>query len=391
MNGIAVNCPLCGNDARMREPIGDFGEYECPKCGKFELTGSAKASAKTPDVCRKLSGWIRDRNRDGVVPQITSDTLIRMASLPLPSTAERVERLLFEALRDQERLDATINLDEPRFIAATYSWDRAEMLVLFQLLKERGWISKRELGLKNVTVTADGYLAADELSAKRGQSEEVFVAMSFSPEMTSAYERGLQVGIERAGYVPIRVDRTEHVNRIDDEIVARIRRAAFVVADFTDQKSGVYFEAGFALGLNLPVIWSCREDDIDNLHFDIRQYNCYCLERRSRPRQTSSASHRSYCWSRPESSPLVRSADPRCRGDVNMISPTARVDPTAHLHKSVWVGSGAEIGPGANLALGCGGQSGCSRWSGRLDSRWGGAIVGRGGRHRGWSGDVVED
>ena len=92
--------------------------------------------------------------------------------------------------------------------------------------------------------------------------------------MTSAYERGLQVGIERAGYVAIRVDRTEHVNRIDDEIVARIRRSAFVVADFTEQKSGVYFEAGFALGLNLPVIWSCREDDIDNLHFDIRQYNC---------------------------------------------------------------------------------------------------------------------
>jgi len=70
------------------------------------------------------------------------------------------------------------------------------------------------------------------------------------------------------------VDRTEHVNRIDDEIVARIRKSAFVVADFTEQKAGVYFEVGFALGMNLPVIWSCREDDIDNLHFDVRQYNC---------------------------------------------------------------------------------------------------------------------
>ena len=117
-------------------------------------------------------------------------------------------------------------------------------------------------------------MAADELTTTRGQSEEVFVAMSFSPEMTPAYEEGLRLGIERAGYVPVRVDRTEHVNRIDDEIVARIRRSAFVVADFTEQKPGVYFEAGFALGLNLPVIWSCRDDDIDNLHFDVRQYNC---------------------------------------------------------------------------------------------------------------------
>ena len=148
------------------------------------------------------------------------------------------------------------------------------MLVLWRLLSGRGWMKVVYDRGPTVVLTAEGYMAADKLTARKGQSEEVFVAMSFSPQMRSAYEAGLQVGIELAGYVPIRVDRTEHVNRIDDEIVARIRKSAFVVADFTEQKSGVYFEAGFALGLNLPVIWSCREDDIDNLHLDIRQYNC---------------------------------------------------------------------------------------------------------------------
>lgn len=123
MNGVVVTCPLCDNDASRREPTGDFGEYECPKCGRFETTGSAQTSAKTPDLCRKLSGWIRDRNRDGVVPRVTSDVLPRMASLPVPNMAERAERLLLEALHDQDRLDAGINFDEPRFVAATYSWD----------------------------------------------------------------------------------------------------------------------------------------------------------------------------------------------------------------------------------------------------------------------------
>jgi hypothetical protein len=28
------------------------------------------------------------------------------------------------------------------------------------------------------------------------------------------------------------------------------------------------------MGLGLPVIWTCRKDDIKDLHFDIRQYNC---------------------------------------------------------------------------------------------------------------------
>ena len=74
-----------------------------------------------------------------------------------------------------------------------------------------------------------------------------------------------------------RIDRKEHSNKIDDEIIAEIRRSRFVVADFTCEREkvrgGVYYEAGFALGLGLPVIWTCRKDCLDYLHFDTRQYN----------------------------------------------------------------------------------------------------------------------
>lgn len=46
-----------------------------------------------------------------------------------------------------------------------------------------------------------------------------------------------------------------------------------MVADFTGHRHGVYFEAGFAMGLGIPVIWLCQEDEIDKTHFDTRQYN----------------------------------------------------------------------------------------------------------------------
>jgi hypothetical protein len=36
---------------------------------------------------------------------------------------------------------------------------------------------------------------------------------------------------------------------------------------------GVYFEAGYALGLNLPVIWCVQKEGLDNVQFDTRQYN----------------------------------------------------------------------------------------------------------------------
>jgi hypothetical protein len=38
-------------------------------------------------------------------------------------------------------------------------------------------------------------------------------------------------------------------------------------------RGGVYFEAGLAQGLGLPVIWTVHKDNVDNLHFDTRQYN----------------------------------------------------------------------------------------------------------------------
>jgi hypothetical protein len=62
--------------------------------------------------------------------------------------------------------------------------------------------------------------------------------------------------------------------KIDDEIIAEIRRSAFLVADFTGHRQNVYFETGFAIGLARQVVWTCRKDEIKDLHFDIRQYNC---------------------------------------------------------------------------------------------------------------------
>src|SRR2546425_7151655 len=68
-------------------------------------------------------------------------------------------------------------------------------------------------------------------------------------------------------------DSTEDPEKICDRILSEIRRSQFMIADFTKQRPGVYFEAGFAMGLGRPVVWTCREDDVASLHFDTRQYN----------------------------------------------------------------------------------------------------------------------
>ena len=224
----------------------------------------------------KISGWVLDQNRSGATPLIHDDMLEQLLARALPTIRERADRLLLEALHEQRRLGEQFDIEEPRFIAATYSLDGREVHFLQRMLVNKGWMTSRPAppGSKQSTVLPDGYIAADELMRRAPQSDKGFVAMWFDEGMNDAYERGFQVGVLKAGYDPIRIDRVEHVNRIDDEILVQIRNAAFVVADFTGHRAGVYFEAGFALALELPVIWTCKKDDMVDLHFDVRQYNC---------------------------------------------------------------------------------------------------------------------
>jgi hypothetical protein len=122
-------------------------------------------------------------------------------------------------------------------------------------------------------VSPKGLLAADDLAFQAVNSAQGFVAMFFHEEMKPAWTNGFRPGIEAAGYRPLRIDDKEHINGISDEIIAEIRRSRFLVADYTHQNSGVYFEAGVAVGLGLPVIPTCKGDQIGRLHFDVRHIN----------------------------------------------------------------------------------------------------------------------
>ena len=122
-------------------------------------------------------------------------------------------------------------------------------------------------------ITPKGWERVEGLKVKRGDSSRAFIAMWFDKSLNRLYEDFIRLGIGDAGYNAFRIDRHDHNNRIDDEILANIRTSRFLVADFTENRGGVYFEAGFALGLGLPVVWLCREADLKKVHFDTRQYN----------------------------------------------------------------------------------------------------------------------
>ena len=100
-----------------------------------------------------------------------------------------------------------------------------------------------------------------------------FVAMAFDPTLDPAHDEGIRPAVEACGLAVVRVDKIEHNGVVTDLILGEIRRAQLVVADVSLQRQGVYFEAGFAIALGRTVIWSCRDTDLPNVHFDTRQYS----------------------------------------------------------------------------------------------------------------------
>lgn len=268
-------CDICGIKAETIPSHGDYLHQKCPACGEYKISGTAIAvlKRKYKEKKRLIRGWIRDQLREGAIPYITSDTLDVIMARPLPSVKERAERILFEVLNNNNKLGASFDCIDPSLVAATYSLDEEELFFLEKYLFSKNLIGGDEMN--KYKILPEGYIYVDDILNKGvSASTNGFIAMWFDPSMDGIHEDGFQAAILDAGYNPVRVDHIDHINRIDDEIIASINSARFVVADFTGHRGGVYFEAGYALGKNIPIFWTCRSDDMDKLHFDIRQYNC---------------------------------------------------------------------------------------------------------------------
>ena len=91
----------------------------------------------------------------------------------------------------------------------------------------------------------------------------------------------LKNAIESEGfeYVIVNQDNVEHNKSINDEIIVKLKTLRIVIADFTNHRNSVYFEAGYAMGMNIPIIWTCQEGHEDDMSFDTRQFPHYSMER----------------------------------------------------------------------------------------------------------------
>lgn len=294
-----TNCFFWNTPAKVQND-GDATVYESRRTdGRYRVTGTLAAiwdqiSGPERQLLRpKFTTWIVDQHRAGIEePTLTSDTLALVRTKRFLRHSERINRF-FQMLIAQDfsisnyvRIADLGNAENKDTLARLEAWiearDQKDASAFIRILGEANLLTTT--GHHKHFLTPAGLERLEQAEIGGANSSQVFVAMWFGNQMDTAYIEGIAPAIEEAGFQPFRIDRKEHNNKIDDEIIAEIRRSRFMVADFTcgtfevdgrlrgDARGGVYYEAGFAQGLGVPLIWTVHEDCIDLVHFDTRQF-----------------------------------------------------------------------------------------------------------------------
>ncbi|MEL6867918.1 MAG: hypothetical protein AAFP19_26065 [Bacteroidota bacterium] len=193
--------------------------------------------------------------------------------------SEKFENLLLTIMDYEsyagEKIDVGIFLQKHP-IETFYLKNYHEMRFYLNSLMNKGYlVSKTPEGSMPTSfqLTYDGLFYGMALQEAGSQSKKCFIAMSFGEAMGPIREAIKKACID-TGFQPVLIDETHFSSdqTINDAIIAEIRKCRFCIADFTEQKDGVYFEAGFALGQGKPVIYSCHQDWWGKTHFDTKHF-----------------------------------------------------------------------------------------------------------------------
>jgi hypothetical protein len=275
-----MKCHICSLEASSEQTFSSsLEEVHCARCGTYQITYAGVRSLGRLDVpLYILSAALRYSSDRGKVKVVDvkngkgNETEI-VQSFPMPKDPlDKVDlllkgiSLLGKGLGSISRFDWEVQ----KSLIATDSI--AEVGTTLKLAREMGFIeAKALLGGGEVSILPEGWKRIRELDRSRPVGNNAFVAFHFSPEMKDVYFRVYEPTLISNGYELAPIVNPVHNEKIDDMIISEIRKSSLLVADFTDERPNVYYEAGFAFGLDIPIIRTIKSGH--KPHFDTRQYN----------------------------------------------------------------------------------------------------------------------
>ena len=269
-------CIFCGLDASLREDSNkEIYFIDCNNCGKYQIIREAfedlptLLNRKYNDKKHLISGFLREMTELNLPTEVITnhniESLFMNSKIP-DILMGKMDKLLSYFYRNTETLSQEVVIDITRQNAIGYAKGERELESMIEALSELGYVKivgSRGKGGRVCVLTVSGISRAEKLQKEVVNSKQGFVAMWFSEDMMKIFQEYISRAIRESGYEPFIIPMKEHNDDICDNIIAEIRKSKFLIADFTGQRGGVYFEAGFAYGLGLPVIWTCNESWFD--------------------------------------------------------------------------------------------------------------------------------
>lgn len=280
------NCIVCNTpNAKQQQGAGDFTRWDCGRCGSFALSGSAERDletelARVPLRRSLMSHAIRRMQRDND----SHLRVIRSEELPsfwreerLPSPQRQADNLILWIGDHQTTALETVSGTTSQIaatigLAITPDGDSRAVGWLNDQLAEMRLYDFGDRGSQlSLRLTMVGWAKYEELKKTAVQSRTAFMAMKFGDELLDrVVAECFRPAVARAGFQLRLLTDEQPAGLIDDQLRAAILSARFLIADLSHGNPGAYWEAGFAEGLGLPVIYTCEAAkwEESKTHFD---------------------------------------------------------------------------------------------------------------------------
>ena len=292
-----ARCPICGFHKFKGHDRDNHDVYfiSCERCGEFKITADSlreqDMSERISNVGYILSGLARELYETrGTTPIFTTKNFEEYAkNYPVPdinSIEEKIKKLLQRLRKKTEYFGQEIDLgDIETVVPLAYAKNSSELMALFALMTEKKLATigvttnSQDDGLRRVKITlsANAWDITNTSRKENTESDRGFIATWFDDSMNASIDE-IEKAITDCGFKAICLRHEHFSERIMDKALGEIRQSRFIVADLTGKKESVFFEAGFAHGLGIEIIYIYREHDGEaksQLEFYMRHYQCY--------------------------------------------------------------------------------------------------------------------
>lgn len=263
------SCPVCKQSVEHFKDIEGFkSEVICNYCGEFIIEKSLQTIlAKNQYDQLRIGSWTREQNSFGVTPELKAIDFENLISLKDKKINQKYE-LLLKYMYSEKTIQIELSDLNRLYLVLFWCEDIKEFNLLLSKAVELNHLKLKFDGMsvKEYIITYDGKEFIENLGLDNN-SNKIFMAFHFTEEMKKEFESTIKRAVidsseGKLEAVRVSSSATDHDAKIDDELIGMIKSSKAVIADFTGNRTAVYYEAGFAMGLGIPVIWTCKDENI---------------------------------------------------------------------------------------------------------------------------------